>query len=237
MYDNLDEVPRRTMILFFMVDTSGSMAGERIGAVNEAIANVLPEIRSISGDNADAQIKIAALTFSSGAQWVYDAPIEADKFVWNDVSASGVTDFGAACLMLNEKLSRSAFMAEARGSYAPAIFLLSDGDPTDDYKRGLQKLQSNNWFKSAIKVAVAVGQDTNVDVLKEFTGNSESVLMARNPEALKAMIRFVAVTSSQIGSKSSSVQTEGTPVTKQAEMAEQVTTFSDTVDNDVVSGW
>ena len=53
------------MHLFFMVDTSGSMRGAKIGAVNDAIRNVLPIVREISDYNADAEIKIAALNFSN----------------------------------------------------------------------------------------------------------------------------------------------------------------------------
>jgi uncharacterized protein YegL len=45
-------IPRRTMVLFFLVDTSGSMYGDKIGAVNEAIREVIPEIKDISSENA-----------------------------------------------------------------------------------------------------------------------------------------------------------------------------------------
>ena len=114
-----------------------------------------------------------------------------------------MTDLGAACLQLNEKLSRNAFMSDATGSFAPAIFLLSDGEPTDNYKYGLEKLKQNNWFKKAIKVAVAIGDDANKTVLADFTGNVESVITVRTPEALKKWIQFVSVRASEIGSKSS----------------------------------
>ena len=60
-----EAVTRRTMHLFFMVDTSGSMRGAKIGAVHDAIRNVLPIVREISDYNADAEIKIAALNFSN----------------------------------------------------------------------------------------------------------------------------------------------------------------------------
>lgn len=205
IYDEAVTVPRRTMVLFFIVDTSGSMSGSKIGAVNTAIEEVLPELVDISKENADAQIKIAAMDFSTGCRWITPSPIEAENFTWNYLDASGVTDLGEACIKLNEKLSRNEFMNDVVGSFAPAIFLLSDGAPTDDYTKGLSKLKENNWFKKAIKVAVAIGDDADVSVLEEFTGNSESVLTVHTPEALKKMIRFVSVTASQIGSKSSQV--------------------------------
>lgn len=203
LLDEQVSVPRRTMTLFFIIDTSGSMEGNKIGAVNDAVANVLPMLDEISAENPDAEIKVAALDFSSGVKWLYSEPKLASDFVWQDVSAGGLTSLGAACVELSSKLSKSGFMQSASGSFAPAIILLSDGGPTDDYESGLSKLKANNWFKSAIKVAIAIGDDADKEVLKQFAGNSEAVFTVHNIDALKQIIRLVAVTSSQIGSKSS----------------------------------
>lgn len=209
IYDEVVEVARRTMVLFFIVDTSGSMEGSKIGTLNAAIEDVIPEIRRLSDENADAQIKIALLEFSDGARWLTPVPMAVSDYVWNYLDAGGVTDFGEACRMLNEKLSRGAFMGEAAGSFAPAVFLLSDGEPTDEYRKPLEKLWENNWFKKAVKAAIAIGDDANTDVLKAFTGNAESVLRVHSPEALRRLIRFVSITASQIASRSSSVGRAG----------------------------
>ncbi len=207
LYDEVVEVPRRTMVLFFVVDTSGSMSGAKIGTVNSAIEEIVPELKDISETNADAQIKVATLSFSTGARWVDSAPVAAENFRWNYLDASGVTDLGAACIQLNEKLSRNAYMSDAVGSFAPAIFLLSDGEPTDNYQYGLDKLKQNNWFKKAIKVAIAIGNDANTNVLADFTGSSEAVITVHDPESLKKWIQFVSVRASEIGSRSSNVGT------------------------------
>jgi uncharacterized protein YegL len=179
------------------------MSGSKIGTVNSAIEEIVPELKDISETNADAQIKVATLAFSTGAQWINSTPVAAENFRWNYLDAGGVTDLGEACMQLNEKLSRNAFMSDATGSFAPAIFLMSDGEPTDNYKHGLDKLKQNNWFKKAIKVAVAIGDDANKTVLADFTGNVEAVITVHTPEALKKWIQFVSVRASEIGSKSS----------------------------------
>lgn len=204
LLDYAVSVPRRTMTLFFLIDTSGSMSGNKIGAVNDAIVNVLPMLEDISSSNPDAEIKVAALEFSNGTKWLYNEPKSVEDFKWIDVQAGGLTSLGEACLELNSKLSRSGYMKSASGSYAPAIILLSDGGPTDNFDGGLQTIQGNNWFKNAIRIAIAIGNDADLDVLARFTGNSEAVIKVQNIDALKQIIRIVAVTSSQIGSKSSS---------------------------------
>ncbi|GHU64751.1 hypothetical protein AGMMS49983_11160 [Clostridia bacterium] len=216
------EVPRKTMVLFFVVDTSGSMSGAKIGAANTAIEEVLPEIADLSAGNADAEIKIALLTFSSGAVWQTPAPIPAAHFYFSSLSAGGLTDLGQCCEMLNEKLSRNAFMNDTVGSYAPVIFLLSDGAPTDDYQAGLGKLWQNKWFKAAIRVAIAIGSDANETVLEEFTGGKEAVLRVHTPEALRKMIQLVAIRSSQIGSTSTSSIAQEAGLSKQNEFLGQV---------------
>lgn len=226
LLDEVVSVPRRTMVLFFVIDTSGSMMGNKIGAVNDAVVNVLPMLEEISATNPDAEIKVAALEFSSGTSWLYSEPKLASEFVWQDVTASGLTAFGEACSELSSKLSRSGFMKSASGSFAPAIILLSDGAPTDNYENGLAKLKGNNWFKAAIKIAIAIGDDADQNVLKEFTGNSEAVFTVHNIDALKQIIRVVAVTSSQIGSKSS---TAG-ETTKQEQVVDEIKDAVDSID-------
>jgi len=224
IYDEAVEIARRTMVLFFVVDTSGSMVGEKIGSVNAAVQDVIPEIKDISDDNADAEIKIAALEFSDGAKWITHAPVKVSDFRWNRLTAGGITDFGVACKELNNKLSKSGFMNEASGSFAPAIFLLSDGQPTDDYQKALEDLWKNKWFKAALKVAVAIGDvgEEGMVALRAFTGNQEAVLTVHTPEALKKMIRFVSVTASQIASKSSTAGSSGTNNNRQEAMIKAI---------------
>jgi uncharacterized protein YegL len=218
---------RRKMILFFLIDKSGSMFGKKIGSVNDAIENVLPLIGEISDENPDAEINVAALEFSTSTRWLYDEPKDAKEFIWQQVEAEGMTSLGEACVELNRKLSRKdGFMSSPSGCYAPAIILLSDGGPTDNFEAGLSQLRNNSWFKSAIKIAIAIGDDADKDILKEFTGSLEAVITVHNLDALKKMIRIIAITSSQIGSKSSTATDE----TKQEQVIKEVQQQAQDVD-------
>ncbi|MBS4026100.1 MAG: VWA domain-containing protein [Clostridia bacterium] len=237
-YDKVEGISKRTMVLFFIIDKSYSMSGSKIGAVNVAVREVIPEIQKIAEDSADANIKIAVLTFSSGAQWMYQSAIDAKDFQWNGINVDGTTDIGQAFKLLNEKLARNGgFMTDAAGSYAPAIFLMSDGQPTDEYKKALADLKNNNWFKASLKAAVAIGDDADKDMLAEFTGNLESVLIVHTPEALKKLIRFVSVTASKIGSKSSNAPIDGEVQTKQSDFNQQIVDFNDTLIDSQYDDW
>ena len=218
------KIARRTMVLFFVVDTSGSMAGDKIGSVNDAIRETVPDLRDLSDGNPDASIKIAALQFDTDAHWLYPQPVESSDFHWTDLQIGGLTSLGLALDKLNEKLSKSQFLQEAAGSFAPVIILLSDGEPTDDYKRGLDNIKKNNWFKHSVKIAIAIGNDADKNVLTEFTGNSEAVIEVHNRSALKAIIKFVSVTSSQVSSKSNGVE----DASKQEKVISQVKNYVDT---------
>ena len=44
----LTPAARRTLNIFLLVDTSTSMSGEKIAAVNDAVRNVIPIINSIA---------------------------------------------------------------------------------------------------------------------------------------------------------------------------------------------
>lgn len=198
---------RRVLNIFLLVDSSGSMCGEKIAAVNDAIRNTIPILEEIDDSNADAEIKVSVLNFNSSCSWIQNAPVALSDFSWSDLSAGGWTAMGEACSELSHKMSRThGFLNSPSGSYAPVVIMLSDGAPTDDFEKGIAELCSNNWFKHSTRIAIAIGNDACIDTLKTFTGNIELVLRVHNIDALKTAIKVAVVTSSQIASRSSSVQ-------------------------------
>jgi uncharacterized protein YegL len=199
-FEGTEGIVRRQMVLFFIVDTSGSMEGTKIGEVNNAIREVIPELKDVGGSDVD--LKIACLKFSNGCEWMHPAPVSAENFQWVNVLADGVTDLGATCRELNKKMSRNAFLSAPSASVAPVLLLMSDGDATDDYGGGLEELRKNNWYQNSIRVAIAIGDDANKEELAKFTGNREAVITVHTPEALRKWIRKISVTSSKIGSRS-----------------------------------
>lgn len=49
----IDQLPRKALTVFFLIDTSGSMSGAKISSLNVAIRDTLPMLAQISQDNSD----------------------------------------------------------------------------------------------------------------------------------------------------------------------------------------
>lgn len=198
----------RTLNLFLMIDVSCSMAGDKIDAVNDAVRDVIPIINIIGENNPDAEIRLAAMTFSDHVNWLTQHPVTPSQFHWSNQVASGWTCLGEACLELNKQLSHNTgFLSSAAVSYSPVVILLSDGGPTDNFETGMEALNGNAWFRHSTRIAIAIGYDANTDVLATFTGRPELVFRVYNIDALKTVIRVAVVTSSMVCSQSMSQMT------------------------------
>ncbi len=198
-----EKIARKLLPIIYVIDTSGSMEGDRISSVNEAMYETMDLLKEISADNPTAELKIGVLQFSSNANWVTNGLIFVEDYFWNDLKAGGLTTLGAALEELNKKLSRKEFLVSDVGFKAPVIIFMSDGYPTDDYDKALKKIESaNKWYKIATKISIGVGDDFDRDALARIAGNKEAVIQVKDKETLKKLIRVVSVTASQIGSKS-----------------------------------
>jgi len=211
MADPLDDLrggtSRRALKLIFLIDVSGSMYGDKIQAVNRAIHECIPELRRNNAENPFAEMTAEVITFSTGAVWhVPRTPV--DTFTWQDVSANGVTDLGAAIDLLGGALDVQTM---GRRNLPPVIVLLSDGGPTDNWLPSLKKFNGSPWGKPnrTVRIAIAIGEGADKQVLTEFTGNPETVLSADRATTLVNLIRWASVTVSKAHSTSVAVAQGG----------------------------
>ena len=124
---NATGVSRKSLVIFFLIDTSGSMKGTKMGELNTVMEELIPEIRRVG--EADTDVKIAVLTFSNSVMWMYSEPISIEDFEWIRLRADGVTSMGAAFKELSIRMSRNSFLNSPSLSFAPVMFLMPDGYP------------------------------------------------------------------------------------------------------------
>ena len=186
------ELSNRPLHFFWIVDCSGSMSGEKIESLNNAIKEALPAMRAEADKNPNAQVYVRTIKFSNGAEWIDPQPEKLEDFRWFDLSADGVTDMGRALSMVADELKGPLMKQRA---LPPVLVLISDGQPTDDFNGGLNKLVNTPWGGKAVRIAIAVGTDADKDVLQKFIGRHASefkVLEANNPQALVKYIKWVS---------------------------------------------
>ena len=185
------KLSHRPLHFFWMADCSGSMGVDgKIQTLNTAIRDAIPAMRDAAKGHPEVAVKVRAVSFSSGAQWHVSQETPVEDFEWKDLKADGVTDLGKALDMIADALDAKKMGDRNK---PPVLVLISDGQPTDDWKGSLEKLNKLPWGQKAVRIAIAVGQDADRDVLQAFLNNPEiKVLDANNAQALTSYIKWVS---------------------------------------------
>jgi uncharacterized protein YegL len=198
-------VARRPLHFIWVLDVSGSMAHDgKIQALNNAIAETIPLLAEDAAANAEAELLVRAMTFATAPVWAFPDPTPVERFRWQPVTAvhQGLTELGLA---VNELVPVMRALARDGRGFAPAIVLVSDGQPTSlrgpSLESALEDLNAEPWGRASVRVAVGIGRDASMEALSTFIGNSDlSPVRADNPEELVGMIQWVSRMVSRIAS-------------------------------------
>lgn len=142
-------INERHFAVTFLLDTSGSMGGEPIQRLNDGLNGLVRSLQS--DDNADI-IDIAVITFGGSVNVTMPhTPISRIEADFN-LSASGLTPMGEGLLKAAEITNERRRLYNANGvmTFKPWIFMITDGEPTDNIesaKQELMKLQDNDKLK------------------------------------------------------------------------------------------
>jgi uncharacterized protein YegL len=198
----------RPLHFIFIADCSGSMAGDKVQALNHAIREAIPHMREVAKGNPNAEVLVRSVKFSVGAQWHQSQPTNVETFEWKDLSAGGMTDMGQALSLVAGTLKTPPMPERA---LPPVLVLVSDGEPTDDFDSGLRALMAEPWGKKAVRLGIAIGEGARVEVLQRFIGHNEiQPLQANNAEQLVRFIRWASTAVLQAASAPAS-QTQAAP--------------------------
>ena len=166
------------MIVYFLIDTSGSMEGAKIGALNDAITNILTELRDVG----DEQLSVAVLQFSKTVRWMTEKPRPVSSFEWVPLEANGMTAMGQACIELAK-----CFVDDPVSNKDTIVVLISYSYHTDDFDEGIDTLMSTLSFQSCKRYAVAV-EGADISALTRFTGDASSVYSVSNLNDLTSIL-------------------------------------------------
>ncbi|MDO4755959.1 MAG: VWA domain-containing protein [Parabacteroides sp.] len=175
------------MKLFILLDTSGSMEGAKIGSLNDCMSNIIIDLQE-KAFNGSA-IEMAVLSFSREISWMYEKPKSVLDFEWKELSASGMTPLGQACIELSNHITNYSDINQDN-----IIILLSDGCPTDDYEEGISVLKSNAVFIQSKRYAIALGEDADYNGLFTFTESKENIFEISNSNLLFDILQSLVTT-------------------------------------------
>jgi len=190
----------RRLPVYFLLDTSGSMYGEPIEALNNALSGMINTLRT------DAQaldsLWISIITFDREVQEIVPLT-ELASFQLPVISCpqSGPTHTGLALEMLHKKVKSDIILSteHQKGDWKPLLFLFTDGKPSDImlYREMIPKVKTVNFGSI---VACAAGNLADDSLLKELTDNVVH-LDSADSATLKTFFRWVSETIEQ-GNKS-----------------------------------
>ena len=185
----MGEANLRRLPVYLLLDCSGSMAGDPIIAVNEGLGTLYREL--INNPRAVETAWLGVITFSGQASKYPLVPI--DQFTPPQLNASGGTPMGGAFRALADSIQNDLKpnSGSVKGDYAPLVFLLTDGEPTDEWRGQLARLKAFRDNQRPLIVALGCGGGVNEAMLHEVT---ENVFLMHNTDAatLRSFFKWVS---------------------------------------------
>jgi uncharacterized protein YegL len=194
----------RRLPVYLVLDISGSMSGEPIEAVKNGVQVLVSTLRQ--DPYALETAFLSVITFDTSARQIVPLT-ELSMFQMPDIQATGTTSLGQALSLLANKASTEVAKttAEVKGDWKPLVFLMTDGEPTDNWQNGLNDFKNQ---KFGMVVACAAGSGANTTILKQIT---EVVVQLDTADSatIKAFFKWV---SASVSTGSQKIEASGKDV-------------------------
>ena len=172
--------PRCPCVL--LLDTSGSMRGEPIGALSEGLRAFKEDL--MKDPLASRRVELAVVTFDSDVKVVQDF-VTVDQFVPPELAAQGQTFMGSAIHKALDMIQtrKSTYRANGVAYYRPWVFMITDGEPQGEpesvVQQAAQRLKNDEANKRVAFFAVGV-ESANMRKLAELVVRAPVKLIGLN---------------------------------------------------------
>lgn len=175
--------------VILLLDVSGSMRGEKIHNLNNAVRDMLDSFRNT--ENGETEIHVSIITFGVEVK-LHQALASASEVKWHDLSAGGGTPLGVA-LQMAKAMIEDKNVVPSR-AYRPMVVLVSDGCPSDSWESPLRGFISDGRSSKCDRMAMAIGADADEMVLGKFIdGTKNPLFYAENAKQLQDFFRFITM--------------------------------------------
>ncbi|WP_339003725.1 VWA domain-containing protein [Fusobacterium animalis] len=164
--------------VILLLDVSGSMMGEKINNLYDATNEMIKVFSEAA--SKEKIIDIAIITFGESVELhtPYTSVVDFKSRGLNPFLANGMTPLGTALRMAKDMIEDKE--TTPSNIYRPAVVLVSDGAPNDEWKGPLDNFKNNGRSSKCQRFAVAIGNDADDRMLKLFAEDDEHFFIAEN---------------------------------------------------------
>jgi len=176
-----------------LLDTSGSMAGEKINTLNTAVNKMLSTFAK--NELRETEFLVSVVTFGGNATLAVP-PSRASKVRLGSFRAEGGTPLGEALRIVKEMIEDKN-QTPSR-AYRPLVVLVSDGVPTDEWRGPLTDFVETGRSTKCDRMAMGIGAEAFTGgaktMLEKFVqGTSHQVFHAEQAAQIDQFFRFVTM--------------------------------------------
>ncbi len=157
----------RMLPVYFVIDVSESMIGDTMRQLDDGIAKLSDELKTIPEALETAQVSIIAF---AGKAKVITPMVEVANLYPPRLPIGGGTSLGAALNLLMSRIDRDVTPTtpDRKGDWKPIVFLLTDGVPTDDPSAAIAKWKAK-YARKASLVSISVGGRADLKGLRDIS--------------------------------------------------------------------
>ena len=176
-----------------LLDTSGSMYGDKISSLNDAVRKMLATFRK--EESQASEFLVSIITFG-GTAALFRSPAPASELAYTDLYADGRTPLGAAIDVAKDLIEdREETPSRA---YRPLIVLVSDGVPTDEWESKLDHFVQDGRSAKCDRMALGIGKEAYAGpgraTLERFiAGTGHQVFEAEDAGEIHNFFKFVTM--------------------------------------------
>ncbi len=193
--------PRCPVVL--LLDTSYSMQGMPINQLNEGVHALYAALKE--DDLASVRVDLSVMSFGKNVEVMQDFATVSESEA-PTLKVNGMTPMGEGITKALSRIEerKNEYRSAGISYYRPWLFVITDGQPTDDTTEASNTLKASIEKKKVIFFGIGV-QNANLDILKQISGSPERVFKLQGLN-FKELFQWVSsslssVSSSRVGDK------------------------------------
>lgn len=189
--NNYKVTEKKKLPVVLLLDTSGSMSGPKIESLYDATVEMIHAF--VDAEVREQNIEVAIITFGSSVtlHTPYMPAKDLQAKGIKKFEASGMTPMGTALKMAKDMIEDKNVTPSR--VYRPAVILVSDGEPNDDWVSEMDKFINTGRSQKCQRFAVAIGNGANKSVLERFTGDKSMVLLAEDAKDISEQFKIISM--------------------------------------------